>query len=60
MNEMNITNAQYISIDGKNMSVKFEVDGELSSVSLESSGNRHYEEIMRQVKEGTLTIKDAE
>ena len=60
MNEMNITNAQYISIDGKNVSVKFEVDGELSSVSLESSGNRHYEEIMRQVKEGTLTIKDAE
>tara|TARA_Y100001972_G_C7514394_1_gene259747 strand:+ start:487 stop:669 length:183 start_codon:yes stop_codon:yes gene_type:complete len=60
MDEMNITNAQYISIDGKNVSVKFEVDGELSSVSLESSGNRHYEEIMRQVKEGTLTIKDAD
>ena len=60
MDEMNITNAQYISIDGKNVSVKFEVDGELSSVSLESSGNRHYGEIMRQVKEGTLTIKDAD
>ena len=60
MNEMNITNAQYISIDGKNVSVKFEVDGELSSVSLDSSGNRHYEEIMRQVKAGTLTIKDAD
>ena len=57
---MNITNAQYISIDSKNVSVKFEVDGELSSVSLDSSGNRHYEEIMRQVKAGTLTIKDAD
>ena len=23
-------------------------------------GNRHYDEIMKQVKEGTLTIKDAD
>ena len=60
MNEMNITNAQYISIDGENVSVKFEVNGELSSVSLESSGNRHYDEIMRQVADGTLTIADAD
>ena len=35
------------------------IDGENLSVPLDEE-NRHYAEILRQVKEGTLTIKDAE
>ena len=38
---------------------KVTIDGEPSVVPL-SLGNRHYAEIMRQVKEEGLTIKDAE
>ena len=59
MNEMNITSAQYIAADGNNVSVLIVVDGETLSVPLQE-GNRHYDEIMRQVNEGTLTIADAE
>ena len=59
MNEMNITSAQYIAADGNNVSVLIVVDGETLSVPLQE-GNRHYDEIMRQVEAGTLTIADAE
>jgi len=59
MNEINITSAQYIAADGNNVSVLIVVDGETLSVPLQE-GNRHYDEIMRQVNEGTLTIADAE
>ena len=59
MNEMNITSAQYIAADENNVSVLIVVDGETLSVPLQE-GNRHYDEIMRQVNEGTLTIADAE
>jgi hypothetical protein len=59
MNEMNITSAQYIAADGNNVSVLIVADGETLSVPLQE-GNRHYDEIMRQVNEGTLTIADAE
>lgn len=60
MNEMNITSAQYISYDGQNTTIKIVVDGETLSVPNGAVGNRHYDEIMRQVAEGTLTIADAE
>jgi len=57
---MNITNAQYIEdMDGNNSSIKATIDGNSVFVPL-SEGNRHYDEIMRQVNEGTLTIADAE
>jgi len=56
---MNITSAQYIAADGNNVSVLIVADGETLSVPLQE-GNRHYDEIMRQVNEGTLTIADAE
>jgi len=61
MNEMNITNAQYyFGEDGiTNSGIRATIDGVEMSVPL-SVGNRHYDEIMRQVEAGTLTIADAE
>ena len=56
---MNITSAQYIKVDNANDNIKVIVDGTEMSVPLDPD-NRHYAEIMRQVKEGTLTIKDAD
>ena len=59
MNEINITNAQYYAEDGTNLSINATIDGEQMSVPL-CEGNRHYDEIMRQVEAGTLTIQEAE
>ena len=62
MDEMNITAAQYIIPKGEttNEAIKATIDGVELFVPLNSPGNRHYEEIMRQVAAGTLTIEDAE
>ena len=74
MNEMNITAAKYLADNGKNVTIEFIVDGKIMHVSVEATGNRHYEEIyvpvtvgnrhydeiMRQVDAGELTIADAE
>ena len=54
---MNITSAQYMTAE-KNM-IKVTVDGTEMCVPLDPD-NRHYAEILKQVKEGTLTIKDAD
>jgi len=62
-NEINIESAQWVSDEStKNdqHSITFVVDGKTWHVSNPSVGNRFYDEIMRQVKEGTLTIKDAD
>ena len=61
MNEMNITSAQYVSdISGsENASIKVVIDAETVYVPL-FPGNRHYDEIMRQVAAGDLTIADAD
>ena len=60
---MNITSAQYIQDpldDPKvNKMIKATIDGQEWFVSI-NTNNRHYAEILRQVKEGTLTIKDAD
>ena len=57
---MNITDAQYKKdIDGILISVTATIDGAVWSVPLDPA-NRHYAEILEQVKKGTLTIKDAE
>ena len=59
---MNITSAQYAkSIEDKdvNSSITAIINGRTMSVPLDPA-NRHYAEILRQVKEGTLTIKDAD
>ena len=62
MNEMNITSAQYLASETdstKNVSIRATIDGETLCVPL-VPGNRHYDEIMRQVAAGTLTIQDAD
>jgi len=59
MDSINITSAQYMSVDGENRGIKIVVDGVEMSVPLDPA-NRHYAEIMRQVEAGTLTIQEAE
>ena len=54
---MNITLAQYTEED--KTVVKATIDGTEMFVPNDLD-NRHYAEIMRQVKEGKLTIKDAD
>ena len=58
---MNITSAQYHNSpsNGEQIAIKATVDGEEVYVPL-APGNRHYDEIMRQVEAGTLTIEDAD
>ena len=56
---MNITSAQYTQVDGENDTIIATIDGEKMSVPI-YAGNRHYDEIMRQVAAGTLTIADAD
>ena len=58
---MNITSAQYTKNkeDTGNDNIKATIDGKVWFVPLDPD-NRHYAEILRQVKEGTLTIKDAD
>jgi len=62
MNEMNITSAQYYTdplSEGANNGIRATIDGVQMSVPL-CEGNRHYDEIMRQVEAGTLTIQEAD
>ena len=60
MSEMNITSAQYfVNLSSENAGIKCTVDGEEVYVPL-APGNRHYDEIMRQVAAGELTIADAD
>jgi len=59
MDNINITSAQYMSVDSENRGIKIVVDGVEMSVPLDPA-NRHYAEIMRQVEAGTLTIQEAE
>ena len=62
MDEMNITNAQYIAhpIDGSNASIKATIDGVEMYVPINDAANKESAEIMRQVAAGTLTIADAD
>ena len=57
---MNISEAQYMKdLEGKNNTVRIVQDGVTRFVPM-VEGNRHYDEILRQVKAGTLTIKDSD
>lgn len=59
---MNITYAKYTQIppSTENSGINIRIDGgELIAVPL-SEDNRHYNEIMRQVNAGNLTISDAD
>ncbi len=55
---MEIKDAKYIELRGEK-SILCVIDGQHFGVPLDPD-NRHYAEILKQVKEGTLTIKDAE
>jgi hypothetical protein len=60
MNTMNITSAKYtLGLGGNIASISATIDGQEWSVPL-TPGNRHYDEIMRQVDAGTLTIAEAD
>ena len=58
---MVIENAQYVLTHGttENSSINCTIDGVAMSVPMDAE-NRHYAEILKQVKAGKLTIKDAE
>ena len=59
---MEITNAQYIRdtvLSNEKVAINCIIDGEHHRIPLKP-GNRHYDEIMRQVEAGELTIQDAE
>ena len=61
MDKIIITDAQYaVGSDGTNTCIIAKFNGEQFVVPLDATGNRHWEEIQRQVKEGTLTIQDAD
>jgi len=62
MDDMNITSAQYENdeINGGTLRrLTVVIDGETVTVP-QQAGNRHYDEIQRQVAAGTLTIADAD
>ena len=58
---MKIIQAQYLKdpISDKTDVIKATIDGTVMFVPLDPT-NRHYAEILKQVKEGTLTIQDAD
>ena len=56
---MNITSAQYLKVFDTNTIIKATIDGKEWSIPMDKD-NAHYAEILKQVKEGTLTIKDAD
>ena len=68
MSEMNITSAQYVNEtvvdkEGVSTTTQFQINATIDGVEMSvplSEGNRHYDEILRQVEAGTLTIADAE
>ena len=59
MNTMTITSAKYVNFMGQPSSILATIDGQEWSVPL-TPGNRHYEEIMRQVDAGDLVIQEAD
>ena len=56
---MEISNAKYGQYGGKNTCINATIDGKELSIPL-IEGNYIYDEIMRQVEAGELTIQDAE
>ena len=58
---MKITNAQYMKDyeNTKVVTIRYDIDSVIKYVPLDP-GNVDYQEILKLVKEGTLTIKDAE
>ena len=60
MGEMNITSAKYITdMDGNNASIQCTINGTIWCVLMNNASTR-YQEILRQVDAGTLTVEDAD
>jgi len=60
MENMNITEAQYFNnLLNETPLIRVVIDNVEMTVPI-AEGNRHYDEIMRRVEAGTLTIADAE
>ena len=60
MSEMNITSAKYIAdMDGNNTSIQRTINGTVWCVLMNSDSTR-YQEILRQVEAGTVTVEDAD
>ena len=58
--KINITSAQYRkNLEGDNYAVIAVIEGQTWGVPMKV-GNRYYDEILRQVEAGTLTIQDAD
>lgn len=57
MNEMTVTSAQYIDVDGANGAITAVIDGKTWCVPIDN-GNRHYQAILDWVADGN-TIQDA-
>jgi len=51
--------AEYVTTLDGTKQIKVKIDGVESWVMIDTA-NRHYAEMMEQVKEGTLTIADAD
>ena len=56
---MIIENAKYTQIKDVNSNVKATIDGVQMTVPIDTA-NRHYQEILKQVDEGTITIAEAD
>ena len=60
MDEIKFTSAQYCKNENDDVvGIKAVVNGKTIGVPI-YVGNRHYDEIMRQVAAGTLTVADAD
>ena len=59
---MIFTNLKYVKDQGgNNISIKFTCDGQTEmSVPVGAVGNTHYDEIIKQVNAGTITIAEAD
>ncbi len=59
---MTFTNLKYIKDQsGNNVSIKFTCNGQTEmSVAVGAVGNMHYDEIIKQVNAGTITIAEAD
>ena len=62
MNEINFSSAKYVNnLSGEKNCIRATVEGsDKTLLILLIIGNRHYDEIMRQVDAGTLTIEAAD
>ena len=57
----NFSNLKYFAGEsGVNVSIQFTLNDQLYYVPINAVGNKHYDEIMRQVAAGTITIEDAD